>query len=564
MLQIISGKFFSSNDLEINHGKGVLFSNVGWVCKIKTVVGDLEPIITQDRVATYVFNYVNRIERDGFLARIGDSEILEQFKIICSFAFNAYFSRTREHVLSICNQNRSAESNGILPAEVLPDVVKFNRRLTLAETEFLINLVEEIIGLERNNYQKIISSIRTVQNSIEVLNYNFEMAYSLLVYCLESLAGTIGNIRAVWNDIDQKIRHQLGSVFKDISSSNVSEIKRILVESQHPKAQQSFITFIENNIDESFFTSGTINIQNPIPFSQLKQSLLNAYNIRSRFVHGLDSVPMQLKITQMSKMDSLIVFGQPYLTFSGMFRLVRHVIINVIHKLPKVKHEKYNWRSNLPGVLHAELSPEFWIWQHENFTAEQTLPRLNAFIEQLQIGKINDLTNLMNKVLEIYPTSQKKYKQFLYYFFILYNFSVIKEQRIPNWEKFYDNHFVEHFKDLSIFSMLLECFSLGCNKVSIYHKIKCYINYSRSKYKQNRSSLVLPSGFEALILCNIANSARDMWTSSEYCWCLNTAISELPSYPKIQGYIYSRMINYDRLDLNYMLSILQIKDNIKS
>ncbi|RTL12124.1 MAG: hypothetical protein EKK54_05575 [Neisseriaceae bacterium] len=559
MLQIISGKFFSSNDLEINHGKGVLFSNVSWVSKIETVVGDLEPIITQDRVATYVFNYVNRIERDGFLVRVGDSEILEQFKIICSFGFNAYFSRTREHVLSICNQNKSAESNGVLPAEILPQIVKFNRTLTLAETEFLTKFVDEIIGLERNSYQKIISSIRTVQDSIEVLNYNFEMAYSLLVYCLESLAGNIGNTRTTWNDIDEKIRHQLGVVFKDISLSNIHEIKRILIESQHPKAQQSFITFIEDNIDESFFTSGTINVQNPIPFSQLKQSLLNTYNIRSRFVHGLDSVPMQLKMIQMSKIDSLIVFGQPYLTFSGLFRLVRHVIMNVVHKLPKVKHEKYNWRSNLPGIMNAELSPELWVWQHENFTEEQAVLRLNAFMVQLQIGKINDLTNLMNKILEIYSTSKKKHKQFLYYFFILYNLSVVKEQRIPNWEKFYNKHFVEHFKELSIFSMLLECFGLGCNNVSIYYKIKCYINYSSKKYKQNRSSIVLPSGFESLILCNIANSARDMWTSSEYCWCLNTAISELPSYPKIQGYIYGRMINYDKLDLNYISSNFKSK-----
>jgi len=63
MLQIISGKFFESDDRFIHERKGILYSNYSWVQPVKTCVATLEPVDTHGAVCSYVVSYLNQIEK---------------------------------------------------------------------------------------------------------------------------------------------------------------------------------------------------------------------------------------------------------------------------------------------------------------------------------------------------------------------------------------------------------------------------------------------------------------------------------------------------------------------
>src|SRR5262245_39963293 len=105
MLQIISGKFFERPERYRHEGKGILFSNYAWVRPIKTVIGTLEPVDSYRAVSSYVFSYVNQIEKEegpGSLVRVGDPEIVRQFQLLCILGLRAYFADDRASILTNC------------------------------------------------------------------------------------------------------------------------------------------------------------------------------------------------------------------------------------------------------------------------------------------------------------------------------------------------------------------------------------------------------------------------------------------------------------------------------
>src|SRR5438046_46834 len=100
MLQIISGKFFTLDARHRTPGKGVFFSNYGWIDPVETQVGTLEPTDRYGLVNTYVFEYVNEIEnfgrKAGMLVAVGDQEIKEQFRLLCMFGLKACFFSSQQ------------------------------------------------------------------------------------------------------------------------------------------------------------------------------------------------------------------------------------------------------------------------------------------------------------------------------------------------------------------------------------------------------------------------------------------------------------------------------------
>jgi hypothetical protein len=65
--------------------------------------------------------------------------------------------------------------------------------------------------------------------------------------------------------------------------------------------------------------------------------------------------------------DMTRIRHEPYLTYSGLVRLARAVLLNFIESAPKLETEKAHWRGQLPGIVSGEMSPEYWIWNTEGF-----------------------------------------------------------------------------------------------------------------------------------------------------------------------------------------------------
>jgi len=189
MLQIISGKFFKTDNRYIYEGRGITYSNYSWVQPIETCVATLEPVDTYRSVSSYVINYTNQIEKEeehkGFsLARIGDSEIVQQFQLVCMFGLKAFFDIDRNNVEINCRQKSRSSGDTYLPSIFVPRFFKSQIDGQMGEIEAFIKFVDKVIGLPREKYLVVINCLNNFSHALQVLNLNLDLAYSMLVYSL--------------------------------------------------------------------------------------------------------------------------------------------------------------------------------------------------------------------------------------------------------------------------------------------------------------------------------------------------------------------------------------------
>src|SRR5215207_3234120 len=106
MLQIISGKFFTGNGkLNEEENDAVLYSNLSWAPPLKTAVAELRPADAYgSHVASYALRYTNRHEQaPGDILYLAIPNVaVEQFTLLVSFYFEAFFHPEREYVERLC------------------------------------------------------------------------------------------------------------------------------------------------------------------------------------------------------------------------------------------------------------------------------------------------------------------------------------------------------------------------------------------------------------------------------------------------------------------------------
>ena len=182
MLQIISGKFFKSDDRHVHDGKGILYSNYSWAAPIETCVATLEPVDHFREISSYVLVYVNQIEKNGVLVITGDSEILEQFQLLATFGLRAYFTPFRDEVAQICRKTSLGGTDQYVPSQFIPRFFEGGTNGNQQEVTGFIELVKKVIGLKRQTYNAVMSAFKTLRDSLLASNYNLDLAYSMIVY----------------------------------------------------------------------------------------------------------------------------------------------------------------------------------------------------------------------------------------------------------------------------------------------------------------------------------------------------------------------------------------------
>lgn len=539
MLQIISGKFFKGKDLYIHQGKGITFSNFNWVSSIETCVATLEPVDYGSSITPYVISYINKIEKDdteGFgLVRTGDSTIVEQFQLLCTFGFNAFFDVDRERVELNCRPTPRSSADSHIPAKFVRRFFDEKVNGNQLNIDSFIEFVSKVIGLPRHIYKSIINCLNNYSDALQVLNYNLDLAYSMLVYCLESLCQQFDSFETTWADYSNETKDKLEIEFLKIEPSLAEQIKSILLDASFLKLQQRFIGFIEDNVEDSFFIEQAIGIKAPLRKSLLKQALLNSYKMRSGYVHSLKPIRDHLKMSQIAEGDVFYWGNQPYLTFAGLTRLTHHVIYNFISKQAVLETEDFNWRNDLPGLITLELAPQYWIWKHEEFSQEQATSKLSGFlnhlIDAISSGEMTDLRKLLEKYESIIPSAKKKYKIQMITIYWLYNIFRMEEDRVPDWRTFLGKY-NEILNECSI-EMMLAYVLIGIEwEWPVNECAAAYENYCKQKFKKN--ALKIPGIIQVALIIQIANYFLSTENFGEYDKWLDLAILELPGQQDLQ------------------------------
>jgi len=553
MLQVISKKFFTTDDLHDFDAKSVLFSNYSWISKIDTCIGSIEPIYPESgNLTTYVFQYKNQIEKEksGGLFRIGDSTITNQFRLLCIFWFKAYFNTEKILVDRYCRHSDSPRlfpSNPVFVSRIFDQHISGKPDET---TEFPI-FIEKVIGLERKAYEKVICSLQHFINALELSGLNIDLAYSMLVYVLESFAQTFDGFQPNWDDYDPSVKSKLDTVLSEIENDQAGKIREILISSSNLKAQQRFIDYVEKSIHDDFFIQQSLDIKFGIRKSELKSALKNAYKLRSHFTHELLPIQEQLRHDKTGENDIFHWDGQPYLTFQGLYRITYHVIEGFISSQPQVDRESYDYYNHFPNTAHYEVSPEYWIGNTENFEGKDAIIRLSAFLliyqNVLFNGAImNDIRGLLEKIKEIFLQSSKNFRPSLFSIYYLYNSFISEEFRSSGYSNFIRKN-LNIFDECSIealISLFLNNTEWTWDLMTCEGMIQKYLSQKKSP-----NSLEIPILFEVGMIIHLANKFLSSGKDHKYSEWIQYAITELPDYADLQIYVQERLSQNEPVNL---------------
>jgi hypothetical protein len=420
MLQVISGKFYNEvGDITEMPSRGIIYSNTAYPISIRTPIATLELANCDDGIGSYVMEYVARFEqRPGRLRtlRIGESTIVEQFRLLALFFFKAYFSTSRDQVVRTCHAVGGQASHAN-PASYVRGFLNPLVAMTPESAAQFGQFVGKVLAMPRKTYEKVMDCLRCSADAIELAGYNMDLAYSMLVYCAEALSQGFDNFVPTWDDVSEELSKPLNLIFASVDASATNVIKNTLLAQQHFKLTQRFIRFTTEHLPDSFYTTEAAGLMNPIRPSELRQMLTNVYDARSKYVHTLKDIRNQLKIPTIGDGEVFHDQRDPYLTFNGMLRLVHTVVREFIRRQPVEAKEDYDWAKHLSQIIPYDVvelppAPNYWIPLPQSAVPEISGRRLSGFLSMLFERQIPNMSAVVEAYINQLPTvASEKHRQ---------------------------------------------------------------------------------------------------------------------------------------------------------
>lgn len=540
MLQIISGKFFQSGDRYRYDGKGILFGNYRWYEPIETCVATLESVDIIGSVTSYVVSYVNQIEKPDKghrwgLLRTGDAEILEQFRLLSILGLQSYFHHDRGAVATACRKQPLSMSDRV-PSSFVRRFFQSSVQGTEEEVAFFTTYVEKVISLPRGVYRAVLTAHKGFADALEASDHNIDLAYSLLVFALECLSQTFDGYSPMWKDYPSEVRNVLDPILKGLGDGTAEDIRRVLLRDRNLKLQKRFVDFVTSHVRKGFFIEEAPAERRTIRKGELARALRNAYRMRSKYTHELQPIHELLRTSGFATSEVILWKHEPYLSLAGLVRLVRHVICSFVAKQESLEEEDIDWRSELPGVVHASLAPQYWIWRHDSFRPENATEKLEGFLQQVESAyvsskSITDLRDLMSAYEEFLPKINGINKLRMFALYFAYNLIVQKDRRTENHETFIAKH-EALLQECSIEAMLILLILENKWPWEPRDLVKQWNLYQKQRYHSR--GLAIPPGLEILLQIEIAESYLEAGSTRRHSMWLGKALLDASGKPNLQ------------------------------
>ena len=530
----------------------MLFSNFDWIGPVETCVGTLEPV-DSGNITTWVFSYLNQMERtvgNFSIVRVGDEEVVEQFRLLLVFGIRAYFASHRSEVEHYCRQSRTSVTDDSIPSQMLNRYFANGLRGKVEDLKEFARFVEKCLSLKRERYLASVSALRTFCSALEATSTNVDLAYSMLIYALESLAQGFDGYEAVWDDYEEKVRNSVDGLLTSVAPEVSAGVRAALVESAHLKLMKRFVCFIEIHTNDSYFTREAEGVQAAIRKSEFTRALKHAYRMRSGYVHELKPIVSQLRVPTISQQDAFRWDHEPYLTLSGLVRLTSHVLRNFIERGESVATEEVNWRDQLPGVIKMKLSPEYWIHQAASFSSQNASDRYSAFLDHF-VAKIRakepivEMTAVMEKIEQIIAGASDHQKIPMLCLYWVYNCYLPDELRRPRWEHFLKEY--EPLLDKCCVETAIARLALGGDlEWSFEDCDRCFDDYNRGRFR--RAGTQIPHALEIAMMATIANKALSEGKTDAHQTYLQNAVLNCPGLTEAQGVLGKALTNVEKVD----------------
>lgn len=444
MLQIATGKLFIRPVLRTNRLRGVLYTNARFGFEervIETAAGTLTSTSVSEGVQSIMFEMDERIETHSSGKDILISHtlgpFLDDFAIVGTFGLNVMMSADRDLVRDLTPKRADGE-NGL--SRYVGRVFDPAVYVSDEETESFVGFVAQLIGLERLRFLEAMRAIRTYVSALQRLPDNPAMAYALMVSAVEALAQSFDDFEPTWDDIEVRKRTAIDAALQDAPEGVSQAVRAALVSTEHAALGRRYRAFVSRFVDRQYLRAPDAGTR-PVSGYELQPALKRAYQIRSKYLHALKRLPDDIAEPH-GDWETVMIEREPALTFRGLARLTRRVILGFIAASPTVESEPYNYILETSGVRMMEMASQYWVG-HPLQTSSHARRRLEGFLEQygpLLRGapgaQITDMRPVLGDVERLMPQAPASDRPALLALHYLFNGLVPKDMRTPACEIF--------------------------------------------------------------------------------------------------------------------------------
>lgn len=461
MLQIASGRLFKGKPGRRNELRGVLYTNLRMYNRtLETAAGRLLSASDLSDSKTLVYElteFIEDVPGTGALVSRGIDPYLRDFAAVLSFALNV--TCTPDHDLTFrLLSGRPSPSVQFPPSKMVTRVFDDMVWCRPADEVHLFETIGQLISLERKSFLAAMRAIRSYVTGLHRLADDHELAYTLLVVSIESLAQDFDNFQPQWADYDQRKRIAIDQALAGGDEDLAERVRQTLLETEHVALGRRFREFALDHLEPSYFRQEAQGLTNPAGRADLKIALRQAYNLRSDYIHELVELPAILKMPGFG--DTTSLDREVKLTFQGLARLARHVIATFIRRQPKVYREAYDYLLEQPGVATIELEPRYWVGRTDNLHNNAGRRRLEGFLKQaaaclLQEHKasVTDLEDVLSEVEKMLPQMSTDQRRPFIALYVLFNQLTLRNDMMANYDDVVDRYGQE-LVDPSVEAML--------------------------------------------------------------------------------------------------------------
>ena len=354
---------------------------------IETAAGRLLPSSSYSiRPTVLVYELTERMEEEelgpGVLVSSTVDPYLQDYSVVAAFALNCVCTPDVDLARRL-TANQRGLSTRVSPQSLVRRFFDGEIWCKPDELKFLEEFVEKLIGLPRRTFLGVMRALRTYVNGMHRIADDLELAYTLLVASVESLAQDFDGHESDWDSFDERKRNAVDQALSGADEVIAQRVRDALLRVEHVALGRRFREFAVAHTPSTYFrqASDTAN-GSLLGRSDLQEVLGTAYQSRSKYVHQLRLLPDSLTLGHGCR-ETAIEDRTTHLTLQGLSRLMRGVIIEFVMQQPTVLHEPYDYRFERSGVMQVRMAPGYWVGRTDGDITKAGRDKLEGFLQQL-------------------------------------------------------------------------------------------------------------------------------------------------------------------------------------
>lgn len=387
MLQAATGKLFTNRENPRRRDlKGVIYTNLdlGALDRLSTRVGTLVNLESSHTPAALGYEMTEYMEAadpaPGIIVSRAMAAYIDDFSDVASFSLQVILSPDMHIAERLLHQRQRPGDRR--PRERLARFYDESVRATESELLAFKEFADQLIELPRANYLVVIQAIRTYVAAVHRMSDDLNLAYALLVMCVESLAQKFDGHEPKWADIPDQKRAGVDEALRSVSEEDSQKVKDAILEVIHPRLGFRFVQFILAHLPADYFSIQADAQKYPTGRRDLEAALQNLYGVRSSYVHTLKPLTKEF-LHFANHRETWEDAGKLTVTFQGLFRLVRAVVIEFVRKAPKIEYEPCDYEWDNPSLLRLKVAPQHWIYDPAGFAAQTSRRYFRGLVELL-------------------------------------------------------------------------------------------------------------------------------------------------------------------------------------